>query len=251
MAQPNVRFSCTTLAGTNKQGKLPKDEFGYYVMPIGGLNCFNSMGEYYTYEGAKQLFETSSAFMRRVQTGCLKSEEGHPKPLPGMSRDQFAQRVMSIDEKNVCAHIAEIYLDFNNVRDKSGKPIIAIMGKIKPAGPHGPALEESFNNPKEEVCFSIRAFTDDQMVRGVTHRSLVEVVTFDHVGEPGIHTSKKFFSPALEEMSSTRFEKEDIVKATTPISGFALESSLMVPQQLFKSMGWDTSHMQEPNYLKW
>ena len=190
MLQQNVRFTCSVLNGTGKAGKLPRDEFGYYTQPIGGLNVFNSAGDYYPYESAKHLFQSSSAFMRRINSGCLKSEEGHPKPLPGQSMESFAQRVMSIDEKNVCAHIAEVYLDFDNVKDKNGKPIIAIMGKVKPSGPYGAALEESFNNPKEEVCFSIRAFTDDVRIAGIKQRNLLEVVTFDHVTEPGISSAR-------------------------------------------------------------
>ena len=254
----NVRFTCSTLTGSGKAGILPKDEFGYYTQPIGGLNCFNSAGEYYPYQAAKQLFEQSSSFMRRVSTGCLKSEEGHPKPPPGFNprdekqMDSFANRVMSIDEKNVCAHIAEVYLDFDNVKDRTGKPIIAIMGKIKPAGPHGMALEESYNNPKEEVCFSIRAFTRDTRVAGINQRCLVDVVTFDRVTEPGIATSRKYFSPALECLSEARFTKDNVLNALKPIEGMAMESGgIIMPTDLFKVMGWDTDLLQEPKYLKW
>ncbi len=91
-----VLFSCTTLAGTGKKGKLTKDENGYYTMPIGGLNVFNSIGDFYTYEDAKQLFDSSSTFMRRVKTGALKGEYGHPKPIKGQSYEEFAERVLTI-----------------------------------------------------------------------------------------------------------------------------------------------------------
>ena len=71
MASNTIRFSCTSLQGTNKKGILTKDEHGYYSQPIGGLNVMNSAGMYYTYQGAKNLFEESSAFMRRVRRGAL------------------------------------------------------------------------------------------------------------------------------------------------------------------------------------
>lgn len=246
-----VRFTCTALAGSGKKGILPKDEFGYYIQPIGALNCFNSAGEYYVYEGAKQLFQQSSSFMRRVSSGCLKAEQGHPKKLPGQTDDSFAARVMTIDPTNVCAAIGEVFLDFNNVKGADGKPVIAIMGKIKPSGPFAAAMEASFENPKEDVCFSVRAFTSDSRIGGINQRTLVEVVTFDYVVECGIPTSRKYCSPALEEYSQTHFSKEAMVKATTPTPGIAMESSVINPESLFQLMGWNTEHLLTPSYFKW
>jgi outer membrane protein assembly factor BamD len=53
----SVRFACTSLVGTNKTGMLRKDADGYYEVVVGALNVFNSAGEYYVYEKARQLFE--------------------------------------------------------------------------------------------------------------------------------------------------------------------------------------------------
>ena len=253
MSQPRVQFTCSVLSGTGKAGKLPKDEYGYYTQPIGGLNVFNSAGDYYPYESAKHLFQNSSAFMRRISSGCLKSELGHPSPLPGQSMESFAQRVMTIDPKNVCAHIAEVWLDFENVKDKNGKPIIAMMGKIKPSGPHGAQLEESYNNPKEDVCFSIRAFTNDTRISGIKQRELLEVVTWDgNVVEPGIAQARKYYSPSLEAYSEAKFTKESIENAIKPIPGLAMESSIIKPITLFKMMGWDHTFLDEnPKFMTW
>ena len=249
--QSQVRFTCSVLSGTGKEGKLPKDQYGYYTQPIGGLNVFNSAGDYYPYESAKHLFQNSSAFMRRISSGCLKSELGHPKPLPGQSMESFAQRVMTIDEKNVCAHIAEVYLDFDNVKDKNGRPIIAMMGKIKPSGPHAAALERSYDNPKEDVCFSIRAFTDDQRINGIKQRNLLEVVTYDFVGESGIAEARRYYSPSLESLSESRFTKEAMSNAVKPIAGMAMESSIIKPVTLFKMMGWDSQFLEDPKFMNW
>ncbi len=250
--EPNVRFTCTALSRSAKKGILTRDDDGYYTTPIGALNTFNSAGEYYPYEGAKELFTSSGAFMRRIQTGCLKSEEGHPKPLPGQSMESFIERVFRIDEKNVCAHIAEIYLDFNSLKDAAGRPIVAIMGKVKPAGPHAAALEASFNNAKEDVCFSIRAFTDDKKVAGINQRTLIEVVTFDRVTEPGINTSRKFMAPALESRNEVLFTREALVNSSkSKPTNLSMESGGLSPYELFKKLGWETSALKEPSYMKW
>jgi hypothetical protein len=247
-----VNFSCTTLQGTKKQGILKPDDNGYFTMPIGGLNCFNSAGELYTYEGAKELFTVSSAFMRRVKTGTLKGECGHPKPLPNQSMESFAQRVLSIDEKNVCAHFSEIWLDFDNVKDATGKPVIAIMAKVSPSGPLGPALEKSFNNPKEEVCFSIRAFTEDKKIGGIKQRTLREIVTFDNVVEPGISFAKKYFSPVLESRLETSFTKEQLINAVTKeTAGVSMESVRTNSLDLFTKLGWSFDKNDTPAWAKW
>lgn len=257
MASNNIRFACTALSGVNKVGVIKKDENNYYTMVVGALNMFNSAGQFYVYEQAKELFQSSSQFMRRVSRGALRGECGHPKPLPGMSNEQFANRVMSIHEENVCCHHKEIYLDFDNVKDDSGKPIIAIMSKVSPSGPMGPALEKSLNNPNENVCFSIRAFTDDYRDHGITKRVLKTIVTFDQVNEPGLSVANKFNSPALEGfaedgLSLSRGELERGINSAVS-NGIATESVILSGEELFRSCGWDTSELKDskPNYLKW
>lgn len=209
----NLRFTSTKLVGTGKKGVLPVDENGYRQMPIGGLNVINSAGEYYLAEGARELFSSSSALIRRIKSGCLKGELGHPKRLPGMTMDQYLNRVLTVDEGNVVAHFSEIWLDedfgkknpqFNN------KDLIAIMANVKPSGPKGQCLEQSFNNPKEEVCFSIRALTRDFYHKGVNHRVLQQIMTWDNVTEPGLDLARKWNSPALESMADCIIKPQDI-----------------------------------------
>jgi hypothetical protein len=182
----SVHYGCTSLNGTNKAGLIQPDGNGYRKMVVGALNMFNSAGEYYEYERAKSLFDNSSQFMRRVGRGVLKGEYGHPKMIPGQSIQQFATRVLTIDEQNVCAHFREIWLDFDSVKDKDGKAVVAIMAWVKPSGPMGQYLAQSLENSDENVCFSIRAFTDDKMEGRVKKRILKTIVTFDHVLEPGM-----------------------------------------------------------------
>lgn len=246
-----VRFTCTTVLG-NKKGIIVPDDDGYYTQPIGGLNVYNSVGEFYTYQGARQLFESSSAFMRRIKSACLKSEEGHPKPLPGQSYESYAQRIMSIDEKNVCAHIGEVWLDFDNVKDINGKPMIAIMGKVRPAGPYGDPLKKSYDNGKEDVCFSIRAFTDDRFIGGIKERALKEIITWDRVTEPGIAIARKYNSPALEDYGC-EFTKEQLYNALTnnTYQGIAQENSRGMGIELFQALGWEFDKSDVPSWAKW
>lgn len=261
-----VRFACTVLNGLNKQGILRPDENGYYTQPLGGLNVFNSAGDHYDYDGAKNLFESSSAFMRRVSTSCLKAEEGHPVRTPGQSDQAFIQRVMQIDINRVCAHIASVWLDFDNVKDSEGNKVIAIMGKVLPnASNFGVALKASYDNPKEDVCFSIRAFTTDKRIGGVTRRTLVDIITFDHVVEPGIAFARKYNSPSLESYPN-KLALESIGSTSMNVSkglldtamrdcnrskGLAMESAFIRPADLYRSLGWDTSGLEKHGYMAW
>lgn len=198
-----IKFSAARLQNAGKRGELKPDAEGYYDLVIGGLNSYNSAGEFYTLEGAKELFEKSSSFMRRVANGCLKGEVGHPKKATGMSMNEYVNRILTIDEGNICCHFKEIWLDMDygkRTNNQRSPNLVAIMAKVKPAGPKAASLEASLQNNSENVCFSIRALTKDYFVRGQCYRVLTNIVTFDNVVEPGIAIANKWDSPGLESL---------------------------------------------------
>lgn len=255
MSFNSVKFSCTSLAGVNKVGNLKKNAKGYYPMVVGALNVFNSAGQLYVYEQAKELFMASSQLMRRVQRGALRGEYGHPKMVPGMTNEQFANRVLSIYEENTCCHHANITLDFENVKGADGRPVIAIISDVCPSGPQGGALERSLNNPEENVCFSIRAFTDDFRDGGIIKRVLKTIVTWDLVNEPGIAVAEKWLAPALESMSEASFSRGEMERAVRQpalagVTGMAMESTLLNANELFTSLGWGVVG-NKPSWTNW
>lgn len=250
MTMNSVRYACTSLQGTNKAGLLKPDANGYRPMVVGALNMFNSAGEFYDYERAKSLFDGSSQLQRRVQRGVLKGEYGHPKFEPGMRPEQFAHRVLTIDEDKICCHFKELWLDFNGVKDKDGKAVVAIMAWVKASGPYGQYLRESLENPDENVCFSIRAFTDDKYVNGIKNRYLKTVVTFDHVLEPGMAVAEKFKAPALESYDDTIITRGALETAMREVEGVAMESASLAGD-LFKAMGWNLPRGMAPILTRW
>jgi Peptidase S80 family len=247
----SVKFACTALAGANKAGVLKRDANGYYEIVVGALNVFNSAGQLYVFEQAKALFAESSQLMRRVQRGALRGEYGHPKLAAGQTKESFANRVLSIYEENVCCHHKDITLDFDRVKDDNGRPIITIISKVLPAGPHGAVLQKSLDNPDENVCFSIRAFTDDFRDGGIIKRVLKTIVTWDYVNEPGISAAEKFRSPALEAMSDESFSRGELERALAQPAGMATESGLLTGGELFASMGWNVPKDVRPAWAGW
>ena len=207
-------YQCTALMGTNKKGSLKCDADGYYNVVLGALDYYNSSGAFYAYEPAKKLFDQSSTLQRRITKGVLRGECGHPKFQPGQSKKDFMMRVLSIEEQSVSHHISEVTIDETTVKDKAGRPVVTIMGRIKPCGPMGDGLAASLENDKENVCFSIRSLTDDIMdARGRHVKNLVEVITWDYVNECGIDIANKYDNPALEEFQSVGFTREHLVLA--------------------------------------
>lgn len=210
-----LQYSCTALMGSNKTGNLVPDADGYYTVVLGALNFFNSAGQFYPLEPAKKLFDESGILVRRARSGDLRMEYGHPKFVPGMTKQDFFYRIMDIHELNTCGHIADVWLDDKVVKDANGKPIVAILGKIKPSGPLGHVLKEQLDNKRENVCFSIRSITDDYRdPSGQVYKVLKEIYTWDYVNEPGISAAKKWMSPALEAISGdVSFERKHLVAA--------------------------------------
>ena len=199
-----VKFTETIFSDNEKKGILTPDSDGYYTIVMGALNTYNSAGEYYTAEGALQLFENSSHLMRRIKNGSLYAELGHPKKAPGMTMEQFYNRIITIDETNVCGHISELNLDFNYGKNnpKFNNPdMIGIIGKVKPAGSQASALQLALENAKQNAAFSIRGLTENKYKNGRVERILTNIITWDHVIEPGIAVACKAHTPGLETIS--------------------------------------------------
>lgn len=182
----------------SKKGVLKPDSDGAYTLVVGGLNIHNSMNQFYTLEGAKELFEQSSSLMRRMQRGAVKGEVGHPRQEPGMSMEQYVNRLYELREDNICCHFKDVTLDANYGNTHNMPGVVAVLAKVTPSGPYGPALEKALQNPGENVCFSVRGLTDDYYDRGQYKRVLKQIIGWDWVTEPGIAIAEKFKSPGLE-----------------------------------------------------
>ena len=248
-----VKFSNTRLVKSGKTGVLQRDSDLYYTHCVGGLNIFNSANEYYSHAGAKALFEESGPFMRRVQRGALRGENGHPQFVKGMTTDEFISRVMRIDESKVCVQFKEIWLDFDAIKDSDGKPVVAIMAKLTPSGPLGPMLQKSLDNPGENVCFSVRGVTNDYCERGVNIRELKNIITFDYVNEPGIHIAEKYKTPTLESIDDKFVSEAEFINAirNPKNASVATESSREIALNICSALGWNLPKGVTPLYTKW
>lgn len=231
MSMQTITYGCTALVGTNKVGDLVKNKDGYYEMVLGALAAFNSAGAYYELEESKKLFEGSAELMRRINNGCLRGEVGHPRYQEGMSERAWFNRVNDIYEPNCCSHFAEAHLSYDTLSDKQGRKLVAVMGLVKPSGANERFLERQLDNPKENVCFSVRSFTNDVPQGGRIVKYLRKIVTWDNVNEPGISVANKYSVPSLESFADNgdefNFQMETIVQIAEQerSNGVSMESA--------------------------
>lgn len=223
----NVVFGCQALLGVNKGGHLKPDADGYYTVVLGALDFENSYGAVYPERSAIEILAASSSFMRRVKAGYCRGEYGHPKRIPGMDRNMWLHRIMVIEETRISHHISEVWVDKESVVHE-GKKVVAIMGKIKPCGPYGPALEASLQNPKENVAFSIRSITDDEYVQGRLYKHIVDIAGWDFVVEPGLSVANKYQCPSLEGLDvadQISIAPSELKRVVLSSRGLGLESN--------------------------
>lgn len=202
-----VHYGCTALVGTNKVGELKPDADGRYKMILAALDYPNSVGATYSLSSAEQFFKPGTPFMRKVENGQLRAEYGHPKREDSGSDEEYFMRLLRIHEENVCAHISDLYIDYNGVVDrKTGRKVVVIIGMVKPCGPMGPYLKEILDDPKQNAAFSLRCTTDVERVGFTVKKHFTQIITFDYVNEPGLALATKYNSPSLE--SADIFDRE-------------------------------------------
>lgn len=257
-ARKSVRLGCTMLLGTEKKGVLKPDEDGYYTVVLGAYGAHNSAGMFYDLQSAKPFFRPGSALMRQIEKGVLRGEHKHPEPDMNITdmrtrEKAFIDRVREIDSDRVSHHIRALRLE-EGQRDDQGRPIMAVVGEIRPAGPYGDVVRQALENPHENVYFSVRSLTMDDRMRGVKYTR--EIITWDYVNEGGIYNAQKYRSPALEsfqEVEITPTHLWELEAENRRRMDMGLESSDLDYDGLARDLGWSktTTEISTPGYIKW
>ena len=213
MSANSIVFSILKTNSSNKTAEI--DANGYYKVTLGAFNTFNSSGDFYLADGVRDLIENqSSIFHKRLTKGYLNGEMGHPQFVPGMSREQYFNRNLRIEQSNISHHIKEVIITPTNI--DSGMPgkgtVLRVDGWVKPSGPHGELLKKALDNPDQNVAFSIRSFTEDTFVGGKVIKKLLNIVTWDWVLQPGIASANQWDTVSLESNEIFTFNLDDFIK---------------------------------------
>lgn len=206
-----------TIKGEFDNRKTEVDKSGYHLLILGAVNVYNSAGEYYLGEGIEQILGGGDVVLsRRAKSGSLKGEQGHPKWLKGMTKDEFFARNATILESNTCAHFKNVYAEQTDIDSGfMGRKVILIRGWVKGAGVGGVGLDRDLNNPEVNVAFSVRSFTKPGMLNGVKTKRIVQLVTWDHVLEPGIEYATKWKTIGIETREIGTMDYDDMFEMGT------------------------------------
>lgn len=243
----HLSFNLKPVVGVKQTGLIKPDEHGYRTVSIGGFEIENSVGDYYVMDKiVRSLFDASSELQRRVAKGALRGEMEHPEPEPGDTPKSYMERMLHID-KNRESHVFRgIYLNEREMKDANGRPYIGVFGVVKPSGVFGHLLEQSFQDPYQNVAFSIRSISaNTPRANRTLIRAVRKIVTYDWVTEGGIHTADKAWSPALEsarKMGELHINREMVTQRAQSLAGnMAMESHRVNLQELINLFGWDAS----------
>jgi len=249
----SVSMGCTMLMGTQKKGVLTPDEDGYYTVVLGAYGAYNSAGMFYDLQSAVPFFQQGSPLMRMLEKGVLRGEYKHPEKQAGQSDQAFIGRIRQIDSDRVAFHIRNLCLE-SGQKDDKGRPVTVVIGEVRPSGPYGQVLKDALDNPHENVYFSVRSLTVDDMMRGVKYTR--DIVTWDFVNEGGIYNANKYYSPALESFSEVELTPTmlwGLAEEQKAQMASGMESAQVDYETLARDLGWEktTATPPTPAYLGW
>lgn len=250
-AKTLVSYSNTSLVDLGKKGLLKKTPDGYYIVCVGALDYPNNMNDIYDGKHYRDsLFNPHGVFQRRMSKGVLYGEWNHPKREPNMGRNEWFSRLLDISEDRICCHIRKVEV-VDGLVDRHGNRFCGVVVELKPLGPFGNALQSILDTPDVNSFFSVRSFTQDTPLSGMSGgflKRMQECVTFDFVTEGGIEAAQKHNSPGLESFSTA-----EILEFTKPgsESGVGLESFGIDPYTLCQRLGAYGRTLQDHKSLQW
>mgnify|MGYP006424601777 CR=1 FL=1 len=186
----NISFVIETMHvfDGHKLGKLTSDKEGYYLnIPMAVLGTVTQNNTYYQVDRFKdEISGQESLFRKTLADGKLYGEYGHPGELNTLGRDAMLKRLLTVEPKNQSHHIKRVG---TGRRLENGGLIID--ADVKPFGPYGDHLKESLESNSMNTAFSLRSASKSQTKNGVTHRTMLRLVTFDYVCSGGYFEASK------------------------------------------------------------
>lgn len=169
----------------------PNKDGIYEDVPLAVLGEDSRNGSVYDPKVAIQaMTDPTMRFAVNVKEGNQLGEYGHPYVV-----GNDLARIIHIDLTRSSHAIRAT--KFQNL--ESGK--VLIRGDIKPCGPYGQYLHESFQDPTRNTAFSLRALTENKGPGG-KYRYIRFMVTFDAVDGPGFALASKRYMEATESLSA-------------------------------------------------
>jgi len=210
MSKGKVIFRVNPTVLEGKQGILPKDDKGRYIVMVGAYNAKNTSGDKYVFtQQVKNLFSKSVA-RTRCADKQLYGEADHPELSHFRNKTRsfeeavamYMDRLWVVPTKNQAHQIHDFW--FEELPDRvDGQPVYGVFNLISPINERQRA---SLENPEENTAYSVRSFIDKEPSR--LQGWLVEtteLITWDWVTNPGISYAGKYNTPGLESQTLIEF----------------------------------------------
>lgn len=202
---------------SGKSGIAVPDATGYYEVVLGAFGIENTSKVFWSDRNVRKLFDNSSELIERVNNGQLYGEWGHPKMTVGMTERDYLIKLLVMHEEQYSHHIKKLELH-ENFKGHNNQECLGVIGWVKPYGPRGQLLEDSFKNSEVNTAFSLRSLAASKANnQGQFVKEPIKIITWDFVGEGGIACADKYHNPALESKSYDNdiieFTKTDVLQA--------------------------------------
>lgn len=254
----NVVFSISTemeMEGRQLKAVKPNKDGIYEGIPLAVLGCKSRNNVTYETDSVIScLTDGSGRFASNVATGDMEGEWGHPF----LHGDATLDRLLYIDRTRLSHYFTKVY------GKKTDDGLIMIYGDVKPFGPYGQYLKESFEDPNRNTSFSLRsAAVKTGVSNGVTNKKMLALITFDAVDGPGfLKASKRFRDPdvATESLGldldpyrgydvEIPVDREKFMHAQESLKTAGLES-LITSQAILDAFQCDKVIIREKIYAK-
>ena len=193
----NISFEISgiMLEGKAKAMKANKDGF-FEDVPLLVLGKPSRNGKVYTVESmTKALTDPSSYFVKHLRASALYGQYGHPM----VKSEADLADIANIDMTKVSHQIGKVYT--KEAPTENGNQVV--YGWIKPCGPYGKYLKQSFEDATQNTCFSLRSLVEKtgNDANGNIVQTVTCLVTIDAVPLGGYAQAAKVYDPSIEAIT--------------------------------------------------
>ena len=200
----NISFEISGIMLDGKAKAMHANDQGYFEdVPLLVLGKPSRNGKVYTVESmTRALTDPSSYFVKHLRSSALYGQYGHPV----VKSEADLADIANIDMTKVSHQIGKVYT--KEAPTEQGHQVV--YGWIKPFGPYGQYLKQSFEDATQNTCFSLRSLVEKvgNDSNGNIIQTVTCLVTIDAVPLGGYAQAAKVYDPSIEAISIPIKEKE-------------------------------------------
>ena len=202
----NISFEISGIMLEGKSKAMHANDQGYFEdVPLLVLGKPSRNGKVYTVESmTRALTDSSSYFVKHLRASSLYGQYGHPV----VKSEADLADIANIDMTKVSHQIGKVYT--KEAPTEQGHQVV--YGWIKPFGPYGQYLKQSFEDATQNTCFSLRSLVEKvgNDANGNIIQTVTCLVTIDAVPLGGYAQAAKVYDPSIEAITIPIKQQETV-----------------------------------------